>query len=91
MFFLQTDPATLHEAVKQLTARTPVHLAVAVTGPDNLLAALAAPDTDVVYRLLAEEIPYLPGYRHARVHLVTAFVKESGMVFHDGHWQPVEP
>ncbi|MFJ6571382.1 Lrp/AsnC family transcriptional regulator [Streptomyces sp. NPDC091292] len=91
VFFLQTDPAALPDTVKQLTARTPVHLAVAVTGPDSLIAAVAVSHTDDVYRLLAEEFPYLPGYRHARVHLVTAFVKESGMSFHDGRWQPVEP
>ncbi|KPC62548.1 hypothetical protein ADL29_18735 [Streptomyces chattanoogensis] len=34
-----------------------------------------------VYRLFAEELPYLPGYQHARVHLVNAFTKESGMIF----------
>jgi DNA-binding Lrp family transcriptional regulator len=91
VFFIQCDPAALPDAVKNLTTRTPVHLATAVTGPDNLIAAVAVPHTDDVYRLLAEELPYLPGYRHARAHLVTAFIKESGMIFHDGRWQPVEP
>ncbi|WP_329427156.1 AsnC family protein [Streptomyces sp. NBC_01268] len=33
---------------------------------------------DDIHRLLTERLPHLPGYRHARVHLVTAFVKENG-------------
>ncbi|WP_199827046.1 Lrp/AsnC family transcriptional regulator [Streptomyces sp. WM6378] len=91
VFFFQTDPAALPDAVKQLTARTQVHLATAVTGPDNMIAAVVVPHTDDVYRLLAEELPYLPGDRHVRVHLVNAFIKESGMTFHDGRRQPVDP
>ncbi|MEE1805413.1 Lrp/AsnC family transcriptional regulator [Streptomyces sp. BE133] len=43
VFLIQNDPASLPDTVKQLTARTPVHLATAVTGPDNLIAAVAVP------------------------------------------------
>ncbi|MDH6218805.1 hypothetical protein [Streptomyces pseudovenezuelae] len=46
---------------------------------------------DDVHRLLVEELPCLPGYRHARVHLVTTFVKEGGMIFHDGRRHAVAP
>ncbi|MGW3283662.1 Lrp/AsnC family transcriptional regulator [Streptomyces sp. NPDC001002] len=91
VFFLQIDPASLTDAMKQLTARTPVHLAAAVTGPDNVIAAVAGPDMDAVHRLLVDELPYLPGYRHARVHLVTTFIKESGMTYNTGHWHAVAP
>ncbi|WP_186768263.1 Lrp/AsnC family transcriptional regulator [Streptomyces qinzhouensis] len=91
VFFIQCDPATLPDTVKRLTSRTAVHLAAAVTGPDNLIAAVAVSHTDDVYRLQADVLPGLPGYRHARVHLVTTFIKESGMIYHDGHWQAVEP
>ncbi|GLF95377.1 Lrp/AsnC family transcriptional regulator [Streptomyces yaizuensis] len=91
VFFIQCDPATLADTVKQFTSRTAVHLAAAVTGPDNLIAAVAVPHTDDVHRLQTDVLPGLPGYRHARVHLVTAFVKESGMLYRGGHWQAVEP
>ncbi|MFC9653071.1 hypothetical protein [Streptomyces sp. NPDC056937] len=47
-----------------------------------------------MYRRPAEELPDLPGFRHAprpARHLVTSFIKESGMIFHDGRRQPVAP
>ncbi|MGW7367428.1 Lrp/AsnC family transcriptional regulator [Streptomyces sp. NPDC054841] len=91
LFFIQLEHQALPDAVKHLTAHTPVHLAAAVTGPDNLIAAVALPHPDDVHHLLTEQLPHLPGYHHARVHLVTATIKESGMVFHDGRWQPITP
>ncbi|MFJ3904018.1 Lrp/AsnC family transcriptional regulator [Streptomyces sp. NPDC090025] len=91
VFFIQCDPATLADTVKQFTSLTAVHLAAAVSGPDNLIAAVAVSHTDDVYRLQADVLPGLPGYRHSRVHLVTTFIKDSGMVYREGRWQPIEP
>ncbi|MEU9343631.1 Lrp/AsnC family transcriptional regulator [Streptomyces sp. NPDC048278] len=80
VLWITVAPGGLEDTGRQLSRHPQVRFASAVTGPANLLVAVAAADLDALYLFLSETIGALPHVTTIDVTPILTGVKRTGLV-----------
>ncbi|MFG2971168.1 Lrp/AsnC family transcriptional regulator [Streptomyces sp. NPDC048288] len=80
LLWITVAPGGLEDTGRQLSRHPQVRFASAVTGPANLLVAVAAADLDALYLFLSETIGALPHVTTIDVTPILTGVKRTGLV-----------
>ncbi|OXY89710.1 Lrp/AsnC family transcriptional regulator [Streptomyces diastatochromogenes] len=82
LLWIAVRPGALQETAQTLSSHPHVRFCAAITGPANLLVALAAADLDALYTFLTDTVGPLDGVTAIDTTPLLATVKRTGLIRH---------